>query len=77
MANLDKKAKHSDIDSNIKEAFEVIDGFLPKRYTKRVQEIVPGATKNWIRVVKTQRRGPLKIIMALKKVALEEKELII
>lgn len=73
MANLNKNKMHSNIESNINDAFIIIDGFLPKRYTDRVQEILPGISKTYIRNVRSTKQGPAKIIAALKKVADEER----
>ena len=76
MANLTKKETLKDIDSNITEAFAVIDNYLPARYTNRVIQLVPGVTPNFVRHVRCKRKGPTKIVAALKKIALEEKEII-
>lgn len=73
MAKLNKNQAHANIESNINKAFILIDAFLPKRYTDRVQRIVPDVSKTYIRNVKSTRQGPAKIIAALKKVAEEEK----
>lgn len=74
MANLEKNEALPSIDSNIKEAFVIIDGYLPKFYTEAVREIVPEYTSAYIRVVKHDRKGPAKLIAALKAVAEKEKE---
>lgn len=76
MANLTKNPKHSNIESNIKKAFEVIDDYLPKRYADRAKTYVPECSSNYIRHVRCVRKGPLKVVMALKKVALEEKKIL-
>lgn len=76
MAKLEKNDALPSIDSNISEAFIVIDGYLPKRYTDRVRKIAPEYTKGYIRVVKHERRGPAKLIAALRTVAEEEKQLL-
>ncbi|HRZ96015.1 MAG TPA: hypothetical protein P5084_00550 [Paludibacter sp.] len=73
MAKLNKNQASANIESNINEAFILIDGYLPKRYTERVQELVGNVSKTYIRNVKSTRQGPAKIIAALKKVAEEEK----
>lgn len=73
MAKLNKNQATANIESNINKAFILIDAFLPKRYTDRVQLIVPDVSKTYIRNVKSTRQGPAKIIAALKKVAEEEK----
>ncbi len=76
MPKLKKKKTASHIESNIRKAFEVIDAYLPKTYSSRVQEILPGVSQIHIRHVRCKRQGPTKIVMALKKVALEEKEIL-
>ena len=77
MAKLNKNQAHANIESNINKAFILIDAFLPKRYTDRVQRIVPDVSKTYIRNVKSTRQGPANIIAALKKVADEEKKILI
>lgn len=76
MANLTKKQNRSNIESNIKEAFAVIDDYLPKRYTERAKEFIPECSATYIRHVRSTRKGPLKVVMALKKIALEEKQIL-
>ena len=73
MAKLNKNQAPDNIESNISKAFILIDAFLPKRYTDRVQLLIPDVSKTYIRNVKSTRQGPAKIINALKKVAEEEK----
>lgn len=66
----------SAIDANTKEAFVIIDEYLPKHYTKKVMELVPTHTADYIRHVRCVKCGVTEVVMALKKVALDNKELI-
>ena len=43
--------------NNLKVFDEVIIPFLPKHYVKKVQEIVPEATEEQVRVVKHRKAG--------------------
>ncbi|MHA7822500.1 hypothetical protein ACVVIH_07035 [Chryseobacterium arthrosphaerae] len=71
-----KKKQVKKIDSNIKSAFELIDNYLPKHYTGKVQEIVPTATRSNIRMIRKRKEGDSLIIAALKQVASENKSLL-
>lgn len=67
----------NNINSNILRIFdEEIIPFLPKHYVKKVQEILPDATEENIRIVKHRKSGNPEIISALKKVAIENKSLL-
>ncbi len=75
-AKVMKKKRQKKIDSNIEEAFKIIDNYLPANYTNEVMEIVPFATAENIRTIKRRKSGDLRIIAALKKVA-EKYEMIL
>ena len=62
--------------NNLKVFNEVIIPFLPKHYVKKVQEIVPEATEDQVRVVKHRKAGNPIIINALIRVAKENKQLL-
>jgi hypothetical protein len=66
--------KSTDIHLYIREAFKVIDLYLPKHYTNLVQMKIPEAKKSNIRAVKMHRKGNLMVVKALKEVADETKE---
>ena len=72
-----KTETQNNINSNILRIFdEEIIPFLPKHYVKKVQEILPDATEENIRIVKYRKSGNPEIISALKKVARENKSLL-
>ena len=75
MTKVNKKTKHSNIDSNIQKAFKVIDDYLPKHYTREVKELVPEVSENHIRAIKCNRKGNARVIAALLKVATHHKNL--
>lgn len=66
----------SAIDINTKEAFVIIDEFLPKHYTKRVIELLPTHSSDYIRHVRCVKKGVPEVVAALKKVALENKRIL-
>lgn len=71
-----KKKQVKKIDSNIKNAFELIDNYLPRHYTGKVLEIIPTATRSNIRTIRMRKDGDPLIIAALKKVAMENKSIL-
>ncbi|WP_315055167.1 hypothetical protein [Chryseobacterium indoltheticum] len=71
-----KSNKVKKIDSNIAEAFEIIDEYLPKRYVSKVLKIVPDTTDVIIRQVKSRKSGDLRVIAALQQVAEESKSIL-
>lgn len=76
MPKVRKKTKRRIIDSNISEAFKVIDAYLPYRYASLVVQKIPNVTEDNIRKVRARKGGNPLIIAALKEVAIENKKLI-
>lgn len=73
MTNLKKKTSKPNIDVNIERSFEIIDQYLPKKYTDLVLELLPGTPADTVRSVKCRRSGDVRIIAALRKVAEQTK----
>ncbi|MDM1529042.1 hypothetical protein [Myroides odoratimimus] len=80
MTNVDKNSVQSEMhmhtkdkEAIIKDSFKMIDEWLPSNYISRVQEKVT-APSGTIRNVKCNRKGDLRIILAMVEVAKENKE---
>lgn len=80
MTNVDKNLVTSEMQMHskdketiIKDSFKLIDDWLPSNYISRVQEkvIAPAGT---IRNIKYNRKGDLRIILAMVEIAKENKE---
>ena len=76
MPKVKKNNTSRNIDSDIEQMFLIIDEYLPASYTDEVMKKVPETTANSIRVVKSSRKGNLKIIKALYEVSLETQKLL-
>ena len=80
MANLEKNSTTRDIDLNIQAMWEVIDNYLPNKYTPLVQEKLSNksipASSTSIRHTKSVRKGNIAIIKAMYDVAVETKNLL-
>lgn len=72
-ANLMQNRQTRNIDLDIKDKFDVIDHYLPKKYTHLVIAKLPGTTAEVIRWTKHNRSGNTQIIKALYEVAIENK----
>lgn len=73
MTNISKRKTSKNVHSHIDKAFAIIDDYLPFPYVDKVQKLVKGSAGT-IRNVKSQKKGNIKIIEALLKVALENKK---
>lgn len=80
MTNVDKNLVASEMhmhskdkETIIKDSFKLIDEWLPSNYISRVQEKV-NAPAGTIRNIKCNRKGNLKIILAMVEIAKEHKE---
>lgn len=73
MTNITKRISSKNVHLHIDKAFAIIDEYLPFPYVDKVQKLVKSSSGT-IRNVKSQKKGNIKIIEALLKVALENKK---
>lgn len=73
MTNIAKRNTSRNVHLHIDKAFAIIDDYLPFPYVDKVQKLV-NRSSGTIRNVKSQKKGNIKIIEALLKVALANKK---
>ena len=80
MANVEKNNTTRDIDLNIQAMWEVIDNYLPTKYTPLVLEKLTkksvAVSSTSIRHTKSVRKGNIAVIKAMYDVAVETKNLL-
>ena len=73
MTNISKRKTQKNVHLHIDKVFAVIDDYLPYPYVDKVKKHVKSSSGT-IRNVRCKRKGSIKIIEALLRVALENKK---